>query len=194
MNNGYGYFSNTWALDTDIKNELGLLLVLSSRSAIDGFVYANNNYFADLFNCTKEQISKRLKKLKDKGYIKIEYIYKGKEVVSRKIYVVKDYINIQNSEEPKEEVKKEFIKPTVEEIDYYLYEQRNRGKQFNFTAEQFYTYYEGVNWKRGKTKIVNWKNVVQTWIAKEAKEDSKVRSIYKKPKNNLSDFFRVPKY
>lgn len=52
-----------------------------------GFCWASNSYFAELYNVTKETISRLLRNLSDRGYIEIEIIYKNKEIVGRKIYI-----------------------------------------------------------------------------------------------------------
>lgn len=66
-------------------------------------------------------------------------------------------------EEKKEEKKeKRFVKPTVEQIAEYI-----REKEFSIDAQYFFDYYESVNWFRGKTKIKNWKLVVNTWAKKQ---------------------------
>lgn len=49
--------------------------------------YASNNYFAEFFNISPSRISQLLNQLKEKGYIKIEYEYKGKEIIARHIYI-----------------------------------------------------------------------------------------------------------
>ena len=187
MDNGYGYHSNKWVLDNDIKNELRLLLLLSSRSAIDGFCYSNNNWLANTLGYSKEEVSRKLNKLKNKGYIKIEYKYKDKEVISRKIYVVKDYVSIKNTKEPKVKTTStiKFIKPTVEQIKEYIVEQENQGKYVNFTAEQFFLHYETVGWTVGKNKMKDWKSAVRNWITRAK---TKVRT------NNLPSYSNMPKY
>ena len=40
--NGYAICFNDWALDKSIKNELGLLLIISSLCAKEGYCYATN--------------------------------------------------------------------------------------------------------------------------------------------------------
>ena len=73
MNNGYSICFNEWALDKDIKNELGLLLIISSLTAEKGYCYASNKYLASLFETTEETISRKIKTLQDKNYITVEY-------------------------------------------------------------------------------------------------------------------------
>lgn len=85
MQNGYSICLNKWALDKDIKNELGLLLIISSLCAEKGYCYASNKYLAKEFNITEISISYKIKKLEKKGYISIEYEKRGCEITSRKI-------------------------------------------------------------------------------------------------------------
>ena len=85
MNKGYSICLNIWALDKDIKNELGLLLIISSLCAEKGYCFASNKYLADLFDITDVSVSTKIKKLEQKNYISIEYEYRGCEVISRKI-------------------------------------------------------------------------------------------------------------
>ena len=50
MEDGYSLCLNKWALDKTIKNELGLLLIISSLTAEKGYCYASNGYLAKQFN------------------------------------------------------------------------------------------------------------------------------------------------
>ena len=47
MNNGYSVCFNEWALDKEIKDELGLLLIISSLCAEKGYCWATNEFFAN---------------------------------------------------------------------------------------------------------------------------------------------------
>lgn len=89
MENGYSYCSNKWALDKDIKNELGLLLIISSLCAERGYCFASNKYLADLFQTNETLISRKLKKLEDKNYIQMEYEKQGTQVTNRYIRLSK---------------------------------------------------------------------------------------------------------
>lgn len=85
MEEGYSLCLNKWALDKDIKNELGLLLIISSLCAEKGYCYASNQYLAKLFNITDVSISSKIKKLEKKNYIIVDYKKRGCEVISREI-------------------------------------------------------------------------------------------------------------
>ena len=63
----------------------------------------------------------------------------------------------------KENIKrKNFIKPTIEEIETYCKE-RNNG----INANAFYDFYESKNWYVGKNKMRDWKACVRTWEQRE---------------------------
>lgn len=74
-----------WALDKNIKNELGLLLIISSLCARDGYCWATNTYLAKLFDEPEQTISRKLKILELNQYIAIEYKKKGSVIASRTI-------------------------------------------------------------------------------------------------------------
>lgn len=85
MNEGYSVCLNEWALDKDIKNELGLLLIISSLTAENGYCYASNKYLSELFKVAEKSISRKINRLIKKGYIVVNYEKKGCEVISREI-------------------------------------------------------------------------------------------------------------
>ena len=89
MSEGYSICFNEWALDKNIKDELGLLLIISSLTAEKGYCYASNEYLAKIFKTNVFTISRKIKKLEEKKYIKIEYEKKGCLVTSRKIRLTK---------------------------------------------------------------------------------------------------------
>ena len=89
MNSGYSICFNEWALDKEIKNELGLLLIISSLCAEKGYCYASNEYFAELFGIDEVSVSRKIKLLESKNYITIEYIKRGCEVKNRFLRLTK---------------------------------------------------------------------------------------------------------
>lgn len=93
MKDGYSICFNEWALDKEIKNDLGLLLIISSLCAEKGYCYASNEYLGNLFDLPKETISRKLKLLQDKNYITIEYEKKGCEITARKVRLTKMLIH-----------------------------------------------------------------------------------------------------
>ena len=89
MNEGFSICFNMWALDKTINGELGLLLIISSLCADKGYCFASNKYFSESFQEHETTISRKIKKLEEKNYIKIEYIKRGAEVKERKIRLAK---------------------------------------------------------------------------------------------------------
>ena len=89
MENGYALCLNKWALDKSIKNDLGLLLIISSLCAEKGYCWASNEYLGNLFNVTPESISRKLKLLENKNYITIEYERRGTQVIKRYLRLTK---------------------------------------------------------------------------------------------------------
>jgi DNA-binding transcriptional regulator YhcF (GntR family) len=87
--NGYSICFNEWALDKTIKSELGLLLIISGLCAERGYCFASNEYFSNLFDVDEVTISRKLKKLEKKGYIKIMYSRNGYRVENREIRLTK---------------------------------------------------------------------------------------------------------
>ena len=64
-----------------------------------------------------------------------------------------------------------FKKPTVQEIEEYCRERKNK-----IDAQTFFDHYEAKGWFIGKNKMKCWKSAVRTWESKRKKEEPK--SIY----------------
>ena len=179
MDEGYAICFNEWALDKDIKNELGLLIIISSLTAEKGYCFASNKYFAELFKTKEETISRKIKILEKRKYISVEYEKRGSQVISRKIRLTKistvdcqkyqwsidknvkdNNTSINNTSINKKEIYKErFKKPTLEEVKEYCLERQN-----GIDAEQFIDYYDANGWVQGKNKPVkDWKACIRTW-------------------------------
>lgn len=54
-----------------------------------GYCWASNSYFAELYEVSKETISRWISKLEKSGYVKVQIIYKEntKEIIERRIYI-----------------------------------------------------------------------------------------------------------
>ncbi len=85
LKDGYSVCYNIWAFDSSIKNELGLLLIISSLSAKYGYAIASNEYLVAVFGRNESTISRKIKKLEKLGYIEIDYKRRGAEIVERKL-------------------------------------------------------------------------------------------------------------
>ena len=73
-------------------------------------------------------------------------------------------IEPQPEEKPAQEIqpekpkRKNFVKPTVEEIAAYCKE-----KNYTVNAQQFFNYYESNGWKIGRNAMKSWQAAVQNW-------------------------------
>lgn len=150
MLNGYTICNNKWALDRNIKDELGLLIIIAGLSRKNGYCYATNTYLANLFNVSKVTISRKLKKLIDYNYITINYIKKGNRFIGRQIRVTKMLIGINKFDNTP-------INKNVKEI---IINNKNKIKYIsNFTARKyenlnmFYSNWEGTNDGWGNNKL-----------------------------------------
>lgn len=80
-----------------------------------------------------------------------------------------DNVNVNNN--IKENIKrKNFIKPTIEEIQNYC-EVRNNG----INAEAFYDFYESKNWYVGKNKMKDWEACIRTWEKRQNPNQVKMK-------------------
>ena len=86
---GYSICQNAWLFDKEIKNELPLLIYISSLCNKEGFCYASNGHFAEKFQEDITTISKKIKKLEAKKYIELVYIKQGFKVDKREIRLAK---------------------------------------------------------------------------------------------------------
>lgn len=203
MKEGYSICFNEWALDKEIKNELGLLLIISSLCAEKGYCFASNKYLSQLFDIPEQTISRKIKLLENKNYITIEYKKRGCEVIERYIRLTKmltddkqkcestinknvkgNNININNTSNNIKEksIKRKFEKPTIEQIQEYCIERDN-----GINAEAFYDFYESKNWYVGKNKMTDWKACVRTW---EQRQRSKTKTSTEKMNEVFERFLK----
>lgn len=78
--------------DTNLKDKAKLLYgEITALSDKNGYCYASNKYFADLYEISTTTVSLLIKNLIDNGYLESEIIYKEntKEIVSRYLKIVK---------------------------------------------------------------------------------------------------------
>lgn len=119
MNKGYSICLNKWALDKDIQNELGLLMIISSLTAQEGYCYASNKYLAEKFDVSEVTISRKIKKLEQKKYINIKYKKRGAEITSREITINLDSEDLNEDDEITENNEKDNSRLTEMITDDY---------------------------------------------------------------------------
>lgn len=84
----YAVIPATIRYDDNLKDKAKLLYgEITALTNEKGFCWATNSYFADLYKVTKETVSRLLKNLSDNGYIRIQLVYKNKQIIGRKIYI-----------------------------------------------------------------------------------------------------------
>ena len=91
MNEKSNYFAIIPAevrYDKDLRpNEKLLYGEITALTKQTGECWASNNYFSELYNVKSNAIAVWIRHLKEKGYIDIEYKYKGKEIQQRIIKI-----------------------------------------------------------------------------------------------------------
>lgn len=204
MPNYYAIIPGDVRYDPNIKDKAKLLYgEITALSDKNGFCYASNRYFAELYGVSQTTISLLIKNLIDGGYVESEIIYKegSKEILNRYLKIIKGgylknlkegYLkkvkdnNINNnntSNNIKENIKR---KPTIQEIDEYCKE-RNNG----INANAFYDFYESKDWYVGKNKMKDWKACIRTWEQRNKVKSDKLpewwNNNYKKDMKNLDE-------
>ena len=156
----------------------------------EGYCWASNKYFAELYDVSPITISRWINILVSKGYIASQIIYKEgtKQIAKRYIQICCDPINkIVNT--PINENVNTPINENVKGNNTYLnttsnttneYIDKPPQKQFtpptleevqaycmerknNVDAERFIDYYTSNGWMVGKNKMKDWKSSVRTW-------------------------------
>ena len=164
-----------------------VLIEVDSLETEERGCYASNKYFSEFFNLSTQRISQIIKELKTKGFIKINYITKDKQIIERQLRIQKppypevsnifdrgikypkegyqenfkeNNTSINNINNKKEIYKeKRFKKPTLEEVSEYCLERNN-----DIDPEVFIDFYEANGWVQGKNKpIKDWKACIRTW-------------------------------
>ena len=81
--------------------------------------------------------------------------------------------------QPEKQKRKNFVKPTVEEIAAYCKE-----KNYNVNAQQFYNYYESNGWKIGRNSMKSWQAAVQNWNIRDKANNKAAGTMWA---NNSTD-------
>ena len=129
--NYYAIIPATVRYDNELKPAEKLLYgEVTALANKNGYCYAQNRYFANLYNVSIETVSRWISHLQKLGYIKIEIIKnEKKEIVSRNIYIMdtpycqkNQYPYSQKSQYPiDEKVKENNININIDEDDLFFY-------------------------------------------------------------------------
>ena len=91
----------------------------------------------------------------------------------------------QPEEKPAQEIQQEkpkrknFVKPTVEEIEAFCKE-----KKYTVNAQQFFNYYESNGWKVGRNAMKSWQAAVQNWNIRDKTNNKAAGTMWA---NNSTD-------
>lgn len=88
--NYYSIIPATVRYDKDLKaNEKLLYGEITALAQMQGYCWASNGYFAELYGVSKETVSRWISKLDKKGYIrtKVLYVENSKQIDKRFIYI-----------------------------------------------------------------------------------------------------------
>ena len=94
-------------------------------------------------------------------------------------------IEPQPEEKPAQEIqpekpkRKNFVKPTVEEIAAFCKE-----KKYTVNAQQFFNYYESNGWKIGRNAMKSWQAAVQNWNTRDKANNKATGTMWS---NNSTD-------
>ena len=148
----------------------------------EGYCWASNKYFADLYGVSQFTISRWINALVTKGHITSRIIYKeGTKQIDKRYIQIRQYPIDEISNTPIDEISKEnntsinttsnntneyidkpprkrFTPPSREEVQAYCIERNN-----NVDAERFIDYYTSNGWMVGKNHMKDWKSAVRTW-------------------------------
>lgn len=133
--NYYAMIPATVRYDTNLKSAEKLLYgEITALANKNGYCFAQNKYFADLYNVTLISVSRWISHLQELGYIKTDVIRnENKEIISRNIYIVdipyypkNQYPYIQKSKEGiNKNVKDNNIKYNIDDIFYLIINNSN---------------------------------------------------------------------
>ena len=180
---------------------------ITAMSNHNGYCWASNSYFSEIFGVSNSTISLWIKQLSDLGHVEVEYDRKGKSIVSRRIYPIQNIertysenlkkVFRKSKEGYSENLKgnttsnnttsnnsnraKRFSPPSIDEVNQYCKERSN-----NIDAEYFIDFYQSKNWMVGKNKMKDWRAAIRTWEKKE-KSSAKKESNYGKQTELTAD-------
>lgn len=215
--NYYAVIPATVRYDKELKpNEKLLYGEISALAQKEGYCWASNTYFAELYDTSPISISRYINHLKERGYIDVELVYRNntKEIEKRLIginridnryyqncieginkivnrginRIVKDNnTSINNINiNKREREERKTDRPTLSEIEVYVKE-----NNLSVNPKSFFDYFEAGSWIDSKgNEVTNWKQKLLTWERYEPKERIKEDDEAKKEKDKWDRFLR----
>ena len=155
----------------------------------EGYCWASNGYFAELYDVSETSISKWISALAKAGYIYIEsnkekgnarLIYL-KEVLKKSLIGIEEKLKTPIEEKLKHnntetnttsnKGQNKFTPPTPEEIANFIKE-----RNLDVSVESFYLHYESNGWMVGKVKMKSWKHTVLKWHNQNQNKKPRVKN------------------
>ena len=162
-------------MNDDIKILLGKRFILDFDS---GVIFIKHWKIHNLIRgdrYTKTTYQKELAQLKENGnksYTTNTNVIPSGNQMDTQVSIGKVSIVKVSKENNRNVSSKPFNIPSVEEIEDYCKERKNK-----VNANTFYDFYESKGWLVGKNKMKNWKAAVRTWES-NSKDSKKEESIY----------------
>jgi DNA-binding transcriptional regulator YhcF (GntR family) len=177
---------------SDLKANAKLLYgEITALSYKEGYCFATNRYFAELYGVTKNTVSLWVSQLHKKGFISIELIKKGEQITERRLYII-NKIGIINNDD-RANIKNDDLNNTRLNITNNISNRKDKFlNEINFlgvekdTREEFISYWTEENKSRTKMRfelektwdtkkrLERWINNTKKWQAK--KPGSKIKS------------------
>jgi hypothetical protein len=213
--NFYAIIPASVRYDTDLSSSEKLFYAeITAMSNERGYCWATNSYFAELFDVSKNTITRWVASLKSKNHVKVSLNFEDKKMTYRKIYPLNKnvdtplqkcsggthknvdtplYKNVDhnstsiNTTSNNKSRAKRFSPPSLDEVKQYCEERNNE-----IDPEYFIDFYTSKNWMIGKNKMKDWKAAVRTWekkeksFAKKEKEPNQISDYDQKEKNLLA--------
>lgn len=168
-----------------------ILTEIDSLDQSERGCFASNKHIADFCQCSERKVSESISQLLKLGYLVVQS-FDGRQRELRSCLAKsasldsKNYeadtknlrqsntsnntsTNTTNNKRRKPHRMKEFVPPTLEEVEAYCKSRKN-----NVDAKRFFDYFDTSGWVDGKgNKVRNWKQKVITWESynKEVKTD-----------------------
>lgn len=161
---------------------------ITALSNAEGYCWATNSYFANLYDVDSNTISKWISQLNNKGYITISFVYNDNKEIDKRIIKITPPIDKKEggygSKDPRGMDQKgeenntrinntrknipPFIPPSFEEVKKYKEEEN-----LSFDPVKFHAYYSANDWKdRDGKPIKNWKNKARlVWAINNKEKD-----------------------
>jgi len=103
---------------------------LTALAEKEGFCWASNKYFAELYNVSRSTVSGWVASLREKGHIEVKIDMKGKEILGRRIYIDKSSnLRIKKNESSDHSSSRNLSNDGGQNIDHPWSENMNRGSQ-----------------------------------------------------------------